>query len=127
MSLPDPLILTHSDTITYSGTQRDFSYAKQSDGKYICTTMGTADEPYLCSISNDYRPGGTSTITMRLSRAKNVTINGIPQADDVLGVSMQIKIPNRSFTANDAYYLLRQFAYIAHNTTVLTQLIRGEK
>jgi len=126
MALADPLTLYSGTGITIAG-QVEYTYAKQSEGRYIATTHGTADEPYLMTVSNDYRPGGTSVITARFTRAKNVTINGIPQADDILSASLQLKVPNKSFALADVQNLSRLVGFLTYSTTTLPQLLLGQR
>lgn len=101
MSFADPTSLVGygASGVTTWATPTPASMARQSDGRYIATNIGTADEPLLLIMNNVYKPGGISTFTAKMSLNKNVApINGVPQIDDIMLVSLQVKFPHRSFT-----------------------------
>lgn len=102
MSFSDPTSLVGfgATGITTYAAPTPASMARQADGRYISTNIGTADEPLIMVVNNVYRPGAISTFTVKLAQNKNVApINGVPQTDDIMIVSVQVKFPHRSFTA----------------------------
>lgn len=104
MSFADPTSLAGYGAlgVTTWNTPTPANMARQADGRYIANNIGTPDEPIQLVVNNVYRPGAVSTFTVKMTRNKNVApINGVPQSDDILIISTQVKYPHRSFTAAD--------------------------
>lgn len=130
MSFADPHISGAygcNATPTWPGAVNN-SFARQADGKYINTTSGTADEPILYIIGSSYKPGGVSTFTHRATRNKNVApINGVPQSDDILSVSVQVKYPHRSFLGSDMSSLACLAIEAFVNATYRDKILTGQR
>lgn len=112
---------------TWTGTT--FNMARQRDGAYIGTDLGTTDEPYTLSIGSNFNAAGTSAFSFRMSRAKNVVpAVGLPiPPDDILQASVQIKLPHRSFTPIDARNLFCTVAEFLQVQANMDRLCRGER
>lgn len=129
MSFADPTALAGygATSLTYTGAT-SASMARQAEGRYISSNIGTNDEPLLLYINSDFKPSGISTFTVKMTLAKNVApINGVPQPDDILIVSTQVKLPHRSFSTTDMQKLFMGISTIFNDSTMLAKLGRGER
>jgi hypothetical protein len=130
MSFSDPSGLQYGAASASLTTPVSASFARLSEGRYICTDTGlsTADQPITLAIDNRMNYSTKSQITTRLQVAKNVAaINGIPQLDDIMDLSVMLKIPHRSFTEADVFKAataLFNFWYLPATTA---RLVRGER
>ena len=124
--LLDPLVVnTGATSYTLVGATAS-NYARLGEGKFIGANIGTTDEPHFVDVTNRMNFDGSSVFTVKSRQAKNVpAINGIPQKDDVIEVSIQVKYAHRSFVlANIVDHVLR----VANITCGYgDKLSRGEK
>lgn len=132
MSLSDPFSVVYGDytdnSLAYSGGAA-ISLAKQDAGRYIATDFGTPDEPFTMNVSTNYKPGGTTVATVRFSKALNVaSIGDVPQADDIMSVSIQIRVPHRSFSTTDVKQKgVMPLCYAMLETDIIDRILRGER
>lgn len=129
MALADPTSLAGYGATAVTGFTgaTTLTVARQVEGRYIATNVGTTDEPVMLYVNADFRPQAISTFNFKLTRNKNVVINSVPQADDILVTSLQVKVPHRSFTSTEAQGLAMGLMSLAANASVWLQLMRGEK
>lgn len=129
MSFADPTSLAGygATAVTFTGATAA-SMARQADGRYISTNVGTNDEPMLLFLNSNFQPGAVSTFTAKLTLAKNVApINGVPQADDISIASLQVKQPHRSFTNANMRSLAFALLSIPADATMWDKFLRGER
>lgn len=130
MSFSDPssLVGYGSTGVTTWASPLPASMARQADGRYISTNIGTADEPLIMIVNNVYKPGGVSTFTVKTTLNKNVApINGVPQQDDILIISTQVKFPHRSFTALNMTALACGNLSVLVDPTLRDKVILGQR
>lgn len=130
MSFLDPTTLAGYGAagVTTWATPVPATMARQADGRYISTNVGTADEPLQMLVNNVYRPGAISTFTVKTTLNKNVApINGVPQQDDILIVSTQVKYPHRSFTAANLTALASGNLSVFVTATLRDMLLLGQR
>lgn len=130
MSFADPTSLVGygSAGVTTWATPVPASMARQADGRYISTNIGTADEPLIMIVNNVYKAGGVSTFTVKTTLNKNVApINGVPQSDDILIVSTQVKFPHRSFTGLNLTALACGNLSVFVDTALRDKIVLGQR
>lgn len=126
--LLDPTIIAVGATgMTLTGFVAK-NFARIGEGVYIGTDIGTLDQPQSLLVSNKMNYNGVSTITLKAQEAINVAaINGIPQKDDMVEVSLQIKFPHRSATEAKVQDHVLRVANCATSAGFLAKLLRGER
>lgn len=98
MAYPDPLPLNRGaiNTVTLN-TPLLTTFVKVGEGRYIAKDAGSPDQPFALQIDNKMDFSGASTMTVRVIQDKNPPA-GITGADDRLSMSLQIRVPHRSFS-----------------------------
>lgn len=132
MSFSDPTTFTGVFNGTYGAPTggTDLTFVRQAEGRYISSNQGTADEPVLWIVNSSYQPQGMSVFTHRMNISKNVpAVNGVAQADDVLAISVQIKVPHKSFAVADVQrYIKALCGPLATNAnSIVDKTLRGER
>lgn len=104
------------------------NFARVAEGSYIGSDIGTLDQPQSLLVSNKMNFNGVSTITLKTREAFNVlAINGIPQKDDEMEVSLQIKFPHRSSSEAKVQDHVLRVANLCTSAGSLAKLLRGER
>lgn len=126
--LLDPLpVLTGITSATYTGgVSKNFD--RLTDGKYIGSNIGSLAHPQQLTVTNRLNFLGSSQYTV--TSWENIpveAINGIPQKDDVLKVSVQISYPHRSGSAAQVEEHVFRLASMLTTEVYLDKILRGNK
>lgn len=126
--LSDPFVIgTGGTSMTVVGSTAS-NFARLDSGSFIGSNIGTLDQPQYFTVTNRMNFNGVSVITLKSSEQINVAaINGVPQKDDLLEVSVQIKYPHRSATSAKVQDHVIRAAATASIAGSLDKLLRGER
>lgn len=128
MAFPDPLVIDRGTQLGPLApvTPLSTNLVKVGEGRYLASNFGSPDQPVQLQIDTKMDFSGISVVTVRVFQDKNAPAGVTSNIDDRAVISLQYRIPHRSFAPADFAVLATLMAPFLLRVN-LDRLFMGER